>query len=212
MAYKFPCYSRGILPCCWQLFGVVFYPLYPLRVETDDDVIFYGKEGIVYGNVRLELAMSQSTCVDLRCVRTRTKMWWLVSVGVIYNVWLGSVAELRVKQCLNEWYKVSWCIWRECRIFFLNCHVVKLWRVLHCFQEECLNSLSFVFPLVSTPLLAFSAASRPSIHWVANRDSKTTNTVDPFKIQVTVLEWCRIINVNCKSNFHLIMSAGWHGN
>lgn len=51
-----------------------FHPLYPLRVETDGDVIFYGKEGTVYGNVRLEFVMSQSPCVDLRCVRTRTKM------------------------------------------------------------------------------------------------------------------------------------------
>lgn len=34
---------------------------------------------------------------------------------------------------------------KECRILFVKCHVVKLWRVLHCFQEERLNSLSFHF-------------------------------------------------------------------
>ncbi|TMS02124.1 Dynein heavy chain 2, axonemal [Larimichthys crocea] len=65
---------------------------------------------------------------------------------------------------LNE-MRARWCRRKECRIFFLKCHVVKLWRVLYYFQEERLNSLPFgFFPPVSTPLLAVPLALRGSYH------------------------------------------------
>lgn len=73
------------------------------------------------------------------------KIRWIVLVGVLYSAWVwylagygsngGLLNEMRARQC---WRK-------ECRIFFLKCHVVKLWRVLYYFQEERLNSLPFNF-------------------------------------------------------------------
>lgn len=49
---------------------------------------FYGKDGIVYGKVRLELVMSQSHRVPVLYVYKDTKHGVDVSVGVICHAWM----------------------------------------------------------------------------------------------------------------------------
>lgn len=99
--------------------------------------------------------MSQSPpCWSRLHVEKCTKMRWIVSVGVIHNAWPGYLCGFRGRLAgsLNE-MRAHWFQRKECRIFFLKCHVVKLWRVRYYFQEERLNSL---------PLRFFSSCLHPS--------------------------------------------------
>lgn len=103
---------------------------------------FHGKDGIVYGKAGQELAMSQSRRFQNVRNGDGSPSW----------VWSGS-GWPRCRSGLRPEMTPRWANYgplepgrKKCRILFVKCHVVKLWRVLHCFQEERLNSLSFHFP------------------------------------------------------------------
>lgn len=61
----------------------------------------------------------------------------------------GGVADKSQLNEMGEGGGARLCRQKECRIFFLRCHVVKLWRVLY--QEERLNFLPLGF-FLSPPL------------------------------------------------------------
>lgn len=145
-AHKFPYCSSFMLLCCWLLL-CLFPPISHWTWRWWCHV-FYGKEGIVYGKVGLELVMSQSP------QRTsRLHVYKMYGKGAMDRV-RGCDTQRAVsifrrfpglnRGLLNE-MRARWCRRKECRIFFLKCHVVKLWRVLYYFQEERLNSLPFDF-------------------------------------------------------------------
>lgn len=103
---------------------------------------FHGKDGIVYGKAGQELAMSQSRRFQNVRNGDGSPSW----------VWSGS-GWPRCRSGLRPEMTPRWANYgplepgrKKCRILFVKCYVVKLWRVLHCFQEERLNSLCFHFP------------------------------------------------------------------
>lgn len=126
--------------------------------------------------------MSQSPRVDLAL-----DVWKCAKKGDGSRPWVCCTARgcgiLRVgggglNSALLDELRARWCRRKECRIFFLKCHVVKLWRVLYYFQEERLNFLPLDFPPpclppVSTPLSAAPVALRAVCHWMATKDSES---------------------------------------
>ena len=130
----------------------VFVSFPDIHIETEvGDVMFfsfffYRKERDRLREGRVGDVAIAPVLISITCLKNARKMRWIVPVGVIHNAWPCYLCGFRGSTGgpVNE-MRAHWFLGKECRIFFLKCHVVKLWRVRYYFQEERLNSLPLRF-------------------------------------------------------------------